>query len=340
MAGEYIEFNNNSQPALNDTNINRMQQLIKQDIQGSVSGDTLPVGAIMPFGSDTIPENWLLCNGQAISRTDYQELFNTIGINFGSGDGFTTFNLPDLRNRVPVGKDENDTDFDTLGNTGGEKEHTLTINEMPSHNHQSSNYFEGSGGTSGVWAVRSLADLTGYNDVSSQTGGNQPHNNLQPYIVQNYIIKAKQSAGVVATVVDGLNSTSATNALSANQGRILNEKIQGTILYKNINGEQASSGITLSESVNNYDFIEIYCGKSIAQGLNCAKIDLSIANTVSITNYVKLTSGEAQFITSALSVNGTSLTQISCHYLNISGERVQVGESTEMSVYEVVGYKY
>lgn len=224
MAGEYIEFNNNSQPALNDTNINRLQQLIKQDIQGAVSGDTLPIGAIMPFGSDTIPDNWLLCNGQAVSRTDYQELFNTIGIIYGSGDGFTTFNLPNLQGKIPVGKDENDTDFDTLGNTGGEKEHTLTIEEMPSHNHQSSNYFEGSGGTSGVWAVRSLANLTGYKDISSQTGGNQPHNILQPYIVQNYIIKAKQSAGVVATVVDGLNSTSVTNALSANQGRILNDR--------------------------------------------------------------------------------------------------------------------
>ena len=234
MAGEYIEFNNNSQPALN---------------------------AIMPFGSDTIPDNWLLCNGQAISRTDYQELFNIIGITYGSGDGFTTFNLPDLQGKIPD-------------------------------------------------------------------------------IVQNYIIKAKQSAGVVATVIDGLSSTSTTDALSAKQGKVLNEKIQGTILYKNINGEQASSGITLGESVSNYDFIEIYCGKSIAQGLNCAKIDLSIANTVSVTNYVKLTAGEVQFITSELSVNGTSLTQISCQYLNISGERAHVGESTEMSVYEVIGYKY
>ena len=246
MAGEYIEFNNNSQPALNDVNINRLQQLIKQDIQGSASGDTLPIGAIMPFGSDTIPENWLLCNGQAVSRTDYQELFNTIGITYGSGDGFTTFNLPNLQGKIPVGKDENDTDFDTLGNTGGEKEHTLTIEEMPSHNHQSSNYFEGSGGTSRVWAVRSLADLTGYKDTSSQTGGNQPHNILQPYIVQNYIIKAKQSAGVVATVVDGLNSTSATNALSANQGKILNEKTQRHI----ITAKGGSSEIVTTSSGN------------------------------------------------------------------------------------------
>lgn len=343
MAGEYIEFNNNSQPALNDVNINRLQQLIKQDIQGAVSGDTLPVGVIIPFGGDTIPDNWLLCNGQAVSRTTYQELFNTIGTTYGTGDGFTTFNLPDLQGKIPVGKDENDTDFDTLGETGGEKEHTLTINEMPSHNHDLPyKWVSGNGdhigtvdGMTTTWTEQKYWEIH-----TTQKGGGQPHNILQPYIVQNYIIKAKQSAGIVATVVDGLNSTSATNALSANQGRILNEKIQGTILYKNINGEQASSGITLSESVNNYDFIEIYCGKSIAQGLNCAKIDLSIANTVSITNYVKLTSGEAQFITSALSVSGTSLTQISCQYLNISGERAHVGESTEMSVYEVIGYKY
>ena len=77
MAGEYIEFNNNTQPAINDTNLNTMQQLIKQDIQGAVSGDTLPVGTIVPFGSDTIPENWLLCDGSAVSRTTYQVLFNT-----------------------------------------------------------------------------------------------------------------------------------------------------------------------------------------------------------------------------------------------------------------------
>lgn len=225
MAGEYIEFNNNSQPALNDTNINRMQQLIKQDIQGAVSGDTLPVGAIMPFGSDTIPDNWLLCNGQAVSRTTYQELFNTIGTTYGTGDGFTTFNLPDLKGKIPVGKDEDDTDFDTLGNTGGEKEHTLTINEMPSHSHMLQlRSYESASGT-GQWHATYNGNESQSNVGSWETGGSQAHNILQPYIVQNYIIKAKQSAGIVATVVDGLNSTSATNALSANQGKVLSDKI-------------------------------------------------------------------------------------------------------------------
>lgn len=146
MAGEYIEFNNTTQPAVNDTNLNRLQQLIKQDIVGTIGGDTLPVGAIVIFGSETIPENWLLCNGQAVSRTDYQDLFNTIGITFGQGDGFTTFNLPNLNQQ------------------------------------------------------------------------------------QIYIIKAKQSSGVVATVVDGLTSTSATDALSAKQGKVLNEKIKSKLI--------------------------------------------------------------------------------------------------------------
>ena len=229
MAGEYIEFNNNSQPALNDTNVNRLQQLIRQDIQNSVSGDTLPVGAIMPFGSDIIPSNWLLCDGRAINREDYQELFNTIGTNFGSGDGFATFNLPDLRKRVPVGKDENDEDFDTLGNTGGEKTHILTIAEMPSHNHQintnNDDWNNSAGGGKFGTTHDGANNFVSNNWYTENTGNGQPHNILQPYIVQNYIIKAKQSAGIIATVVDTLSSTSATDGLSANQGRILNNKI-------------------------------------------------------------------------------------------------------------------
>lgn len=233
MAGEYIEFNNNSQPALNDTNINRLQQLIKQDIQGAVSGDTLPVGVIMPYGSDTIPDNWLLCNGQAISRTTYQDLFNTIGTTYGSGDGFTTFNVPDLRGKVAVGKDDNDTDFDTLGETGGEKTHTLTIDEIPSHKHgiPINSYVNTDSQTSTQKGGHVNNGSAGVNYETNSKGGGQAHNNLQPYIVQNYIIKAKQSAGIVATVVDNLTSTSTTNALSANQGKVLKEKIEDLTTY-------------------------------------------------------------------------------------------------------------
>lgn len=263
MAGEYIEFNNSTQPAVNDTNLNRLQQLIKQDMHSAVSGDTLPVGAIMPFGSNTIPENWLLCDGSAVSRTTYQYLFNTIGTTYGAGDGFTTFNLPDLRGKVVIGLDDNDTDFDTLGDTGGEKEHTLTIQEMPSHNHILTNgdnniISEGEGG-----ATASITTTgQGYRKVKlASTGGGEAHNILQPYIVQNYIIKANQSSGVLATVVDNLNSTSSTDALSANQGKALKEMIQGIILFSDNQGTKNDSINFTGGTISEGELIEIIFGR-------------------------------------------------------------------------------
>lgn len=236
MSDTYMEFNNSGQPALNDTNMNRLQQLIKQDIRGAVSGDTLPVGAIMPFGSDTVPENWLLCNGQAVSRTEYAQLFNTIGTAFGQGDGFTTFNLPDLRDRVPIGKDTNDTDFDTLGKTGGAKSNSYNFN----HTHAvrygfTSPYINGNGTayTNGGTIPQSVIashDSAWSNVNTPSVGTKQILNNkeistVQPSLATNYIIKATQSAGIVATVVDNLSSTSTTDALSANQGRMLVERM-------------------------------------------------------------------------------------------------------------------
>ena len=65
------------------------------------ASDTLPIGSIVPYGSNDIPANWLLCDGRAVSRTTYANLFSVIGTNFGEGDGTTTFNLPDFRSRVP-----------------------------------------------------------------------------------------------------------------------------------------------------------------------------------------------------------------------------------------------
>lgn len=159
--------------------------------------DTYPIGAIAPYGGATAPTNWLICDGSAVSRVTYADLFSVIGTSFGSGDGSTTFNLPDLRSRVPLGKDSRDTDFDTIGETYGEKNHTLTIDEMPSHSHS---YMSSAGG--GGW--RNQISAGSNEDTSLQstysTGGGQAHNNVQPSLVTNYIIKAFQSAGVVGNV--------------------------------------------------------------------------------------------------------------------------------------------
>lgn len=84
-----------------------------------------PVGGLMMFGAATAPSGWLLCNGNAISRATYAALFLIISTTYGAGDGATTFNLPDLRQRFPLGKATSGTGV-TLGSTGGTVDHTHT----------------------------------------------------------------------------------------------------------------------------------------------------------------------------------------------------------------------
>lgn len=188
-------------------------------VNGQVTGDTLPIGAIVPFGGWDAPAGWLICDGTLLNKNDYPELFDAIGYSFGGEEGGSTFGLPDLRGRVPLGLKETDSDFDGMGLTGGEKKHTLTTNEMPSHNHMgkiySKNYNDNKSLSGNRAYARSFADVTGgWNyTVNGETGGQivdtietgnsgsgQSHNNLQPYQTVNYIIKAKQSAGLVANV--------------------------------------------------------------------------------------------------------------------------------------------
>lgn len=83
------------------------------------------------WSSATAPEGYLLEDGSAVSRTTYAELFSVIGTTYGSGDGSTTFNLPDSRGRVTVNQNSSDTQFATIGAKYGEKTHTMTIAEMP-----------------------------------------------------------------------------------------------------------------------------------------------------------------------------------------------------------------
>lgn len=340
MAGEYIEFNNSTQPAVNDTNLNRLQQLIKQDIQGAVSGDTLPVGAIMPFGSDTIPENWLLCDGSAVSRTTYQYLFNTIGTTYGSGDGFTTFNLPDLRGKVVVGLDSNDTSFDVLGETGGEKEHTLTVNEIPQHRHSinigTALSTETGGYRIGESGVVKINDNIERN--SSNVGGSEAHNILQPYIVQNYIIKAAQSSGVVATVVDNLNSTSSTDALSANQGKILKELLKGTVLYENATG--TTGNITLLDNSENYNTIEIFYTTGNRSG--SVKVQDFKNNQKISLNVTGMSEGSFVNVVKEINISGTSIIKFSERTFLISGagSTITFAESDSVLIKKVIGYNY
>lgn len=93
--------------------------------------DIIPAGSISMYGAATAPAGWLLCDGSAVSRTTYARLFAKISTTFGVGDGATTFNLPDMRQRFPIGKAASGTGS-TLGGTGGNIDHTHSV---PAHFH-------------------------------------------------------------------------------------------------------------------------------------------------------------------------------------------------------------
>ena len=164
------------------------------EVKASAGGGSasLPIGVIMPIATPVVPEKWLLCDGSEVSRETYSDLFNAISEIYGVGDGSTTFNLPNLKGKIPVGYDANDTDFNAVGKTGGEKTHTLTVNEMPTHSHTIT---YGSGSTSSSYPLSFLKPeqqhyYTKSNASSNTTGGGQAHNIMQPYITMNYIIYA------------------------------------------------------------------------------------------------------------------------------------------------------
>lgn len=161
----------------------------------------LPIGLVVPYAGAAAPAKWLLCYGHAVSRTAYAALFAAIGTTYGSGDGSTTFNLPDLRGRAVAGQDDmggvsadrltglsGSVDGDALGAAGGEEAHVLTAAEMPSHSHT----YSMASGTAGTGAPNT-PDTAGsvsnsYN--TSSAGGDGAHNTVQPTIILNYIIYA------------------------------------------------------------------------------------------------------------------------------------------------------
>lgn len=166
--------------------------------------DYVPVGTVQDFAGSTAPSGWLLCYGQAISRTTYAALFAVIGTAFGTGDGSTTFNVPDMRGGVAVGKDNmggsaasrvttagSSIDGATLGANGGAQNHTLITAQIPSHTHTGTTGGESVDHTHQYWRLSSVTDalqlggasrrMLDYNnpEFSTQTGGrsqNHVHN--------------------------------------------------------------------------------------------------------------------------------------------------------------------
>lgn len=154
----------------------------------SLTGIGLP-GEITMYGGATAPTGWLICDGGAVSRTSYGNLFAVVGTNFGAGDGSTSFSLPDMRGRLPLGVgtgDAADATAHALGDKEGAETHTLTVAEMPSHTHTQ---FGGSAQIIVDAALGGGVQSFSNTLATGSAGGGGSHNNLQPSLTVNFIIK-------------------------------------------------------------------------------------------------------------------------------------------------------
>lgn len=156
-----------------------------------------PPGMITPYAGSTAPTGWLLCDGSSVAVATYGDLHTAIGYTYG-GSG-ANFNLPDLRGRVPVGKDNmggsaagrmsSEISGTTLGATGGSEQVTLTTDQMPQHSHEYTYPSEFSTLQNGTGSNFENVWRGSTTQSTSNAGGNAAHSNTQPGIIANYIIK-------------------------------------------------------------------------------------------------------------------------------------------------------
>ena len=309
----------------------------------TITGDTLPVGSVVEWTGTQTPQNWLLCDGREVSRTTYSELFAAIGTVWGAGDGSTSFNIPDYRDKFVLGAG-GDVD---LAEKGGEKEVTLNVDQIPPHTHTLPGAGSGSGQTTFTRANTQVASVQSYS-----TGGGQAHNNMPPYVGTYYIIKAKQSAGVVATVVDNLSSTSTTDALSANQGKILNDKFKPVVLYetdKTFSAVADNTVISLNDNLSNYKRIVLY---GISNNNNLGSVEvynptindqpgMFIASNGSRSGMYAFNGTFRQWlITSKNKITYKEATDISSKVVSSSALTGFVQGTTNIKIYKIIGFKY
>ena len=169
---------------------------------GGLAG--FPIGGLLPHFGGTVPPAFLLCDGREVSRLDYPSLFATIGVTFGTPSSSTTFLLPDLRGRVPIGLDNmggspagrvTDLWASTLGGVGGSSTVNLSVANLPAHVHEMEDAYAATG-SGGALTGEDPADTTtalnlvSFTSVTDDIGSTPSHPNMQPSIFCLWLIRA------------------------------------------------------------------------------------------------------------------------------------------------------
>lgn len=150
------------------------------------------VGEIRMVGFNFTPDGWMFCNGQLLSISEYETLFNLIGTTYG-GDGQSTFALPNLASRFPIHQGAGNV----IGQLAGTETVTLTLNQIPAHNHSLMAVAAAGSEASpsgAAWAESALEQFSTAGPTGTmgatlgQAGGGQPHDNMSPFLAINYVI--------------------------------------------------------------------------------------------------------------------------------------------------------
>lgn len=199
------------------TNVATVGDLIDSTAAASTAfvRNMLPAGMVIPYAGVASPDTnvWLLCDGQAVSRVTYAVLFALISTTWGTGDGSTTFNVPDLRGRTVIGMDNyaggaadrvTHAQADILGGVEGTEAHALTEAELDAHGHTittdsklggitgvTTAQVDIGGGGGFVQALHTSGGAAAHTHAatSDDTGSNTAHENMSPYMAMGYLIK-------------------------------------------------------------------------------------------------------------------------------------------------------
>lgn len=277
-----------------------------------VAGGTLyadaPIGAIQAFGGTSAPAGWLLCQGQAISRTTYAALFAVIGTAFGAGDGSTTFNVPDLREATTKGAGETGQTVGAHVKSGGLAVGEFIDDRLQSHNHNYYNsYYEG------PYYAKSEGILSYYNagqaaNTFNETGRTGDTTEVKAVGV-NYIIKAQQ----VALPLDIVNQVETVAGNSAET--YIEQKLKGVLEYTlTVSGEWRNYTtnhmvIRFVDEASNVDlrisFADIVQGSSVTYN--------TIGKTSDGNRNINIYRGAIGSNIVYISIEGTSTDHIECY---------------------------